>query len=87
MSPNANADGFGGTGLSAEEALAFDARTGGAAPHIIENIAQRLVDGALMHGIPFADVIFAHCVQTLELSAVDRAWILYRWGQMMMRQN
>lgn len=82
-----SADGHGGTGFSLEEALAYDAQHSGRAPALIEGIAQRLVDGALQHGMPYADVVYAHCVKTLELSAVDQAWILHHWGRIMMRQH
>jgi hypothetical protein len=80
-------EGYGGTGLTMEEAVAYDAQAGGAAPPLIAGIAQRLVDGAMTHGMPFADTIFSHCVKVLQLSPVDQQWILHHWGKIMMRQH
>lgn len=87
MSRAATGDGYGGTGLSLEEARAYEAQYAGGAPPLIDGIAQRMVDGALMHGTPFADAIFAHCAKTLQLSQIDQAWILNRWGRIMMQRH
>jgi hypothetical protein len=82
-----NGDEYGGTGLSLEEALAYEAQHAGGAPPLIDGIAQRMFEGALTHGAPFADAVLKHCVKSLQLSKLDQAWIWSRWERIMLRHH
>ncbi len=68
-----------------DEIVAYYAQHCGEAPPLIADIAQRMADGVHQYGLPYADVVLAHCMQALKLSVADQAWILYQWAKIMMR--